>query len=527
MSEKDFLSQFSSDGKKPDSFKEEERIKVDKPKKQINPKGFIIGGVIVVILGVLSYFLFFAPKIEMPNFVGQTKSDVASWVKQQGITTSGIVFKEEYNFDNDENVILSQSVDAGKKVKNDVKITFTISLGADPDEKISVPNINSMSKSEIENWISTNKLTKTKITTTYNESVDKDSVISYEIKGVDEADFTRSSTMNITISKGPQPAGTVTVSDFKDKMYEEVESWAKTNKVTLNKIEAYSDKVDSGKVISQSVSANSTMKTTDTLTITVSKGKGIAVPNLSNMNEEQINAWIKKNNINATITSEYSTSDKRVLSSNVSSGTMISSSDDVQIVLNKGNFFYWDEEGKDIGTSIVGTKLNKLEDWCNEKRHIGIDAYVGNWSESSEVYSDKYEKGEIVSVEISSYSTAEKFNISDRLPLDVRFSVVISKGRYYSLEDNFSDNASSGDVATVSDLIDYLADRKITYTLADNIGSGDYGCQAKISGLNVNDDIYDDKQYVIEKAEGNGWRKKTVPKSTDPTETTDTTGGEN
>ena len=527
MSEKDFLSQFSSDGKKPDSFKEEERIKVDKPKKQINPKGFIIGGVIVVILGVLSYFLFFAPKIEMPNFVGQTKSDVASWVKQQGITTSGIVFKEEYNFDNDENVILSQSVDAGKKVKNDVKITFTISLGADPDEKISVPNINSMSKSEIENWISTNKLTKTKITTTYNESVDKDSVISYEIKGVDEADFTRSSTMNITISKGPQPAGTVTVSDFKDKMYEEVESWAKTNKVTLNKIEAYSDKVDSGKVISQSVSANSTMKTTDTLTITVSKGKGIAVPNLSNMNEEQINAWIKKNNINATITSEYSTSDKRVLSSNVSSGTMISSSDDVQIVLNKGNFFYWDEEGKDIGTSIVGTKLNKLEDWCNEKRHIGIDAYVGNWSESSEVYSDKYEKGEIVSVEISSYSTAEKFNISDRLPLDVRFSVVISKGRYYSLEDNFSDNASSGDVTTVSDLIDYLASRKITYTLADNIGSGDYGCQAKISGLNVDSDIYDDKQYVIEKAEGNVWYKKADTKSTNETDTTDTTGGEN
>ena len=527
MPEKDFLSQFSSDGKKPDSFKEEERIKVDKPKKQINPKGFIIGGVIVVILGVLSYFLFFAPKIEMPNFVGQTKSDVASWVKQQGITTSGIVFKEEYNFDNDENVILSQSVDAGKKVKNDVKITFTISLGADPDEKISVPNINSMSKSEIENWISTNKLTKTKITTTYNESVDKDSVISYEIKGVDEADFTRSSTMNITISKGPQPAGTVTVSDFKDKMYEEVESWAKTNKVTLNKIEAYSDKVDSGKVISQSVSANSTMKTTDTLTITVSKGKGIAVPNLSNMNEEQINAWIKKNNINATITSEYSTSDKRVLSSNVSSGTMISSSDDVQIVLNKGNFFYWDEEGKDIGTSIVGTKLNKLEDWCNEKRHIGIDAYVGNWSESSEVYSDKYEKGEIVSVEISSYSTAEKFNISDRLPLDVRFSVVVSKGKYYKLSSMFTDSGNKDDIATVSYLIDYLASRNITYTLADNIGSGDYGCQAKISGLNVNNDIYDDKQYVIEKAEGNGWYKKTDLKPTEPASTDDTTGGEN
>ena len=489
MSEKDFLSQFSSDGKKPDSFKEEERVKVDKPKKQINPKGFIIGGVIVVVVGVLSYFLFFAPKIEMPNFVGQTKSDVASWVKQQGITTSGIVFKEEYNFDNDENVILTQSVDAGKKVKSDVKITFTISLGADPDEKISVPDIKTMSKSEIENWISTNKLTKTKITTTYNESVDKDSVISYEVKGVDEADFTRSSTMNITISKGPQPAGTVTVSDFKDKTYEEVESWAKTNKVTLNKVEAYSDKVDSGKVISQSVSANSTMKTTDTLTITVSKGKGITVPDLSNMNEEQIEAWVKKNNINATITSKYSTSDKHVLSSNVTAGSMISSADDVQIVLNKGKYFYWEDEKEDL-TNIVGVNVNKLEDWCNAKREKGIDAFEGNWSESASVYSNTYSKGQIVSVEISSYSTGEKYDISDRLPLDVRFSVVVSKGKFYSLDCGSH---------TVSEIMDSLTAKGITYTLDDSIGSDSFNKEAKIQldGNDVSGYIYDDKSYKI------------------------------
>ncbi len=512
MSEKDFLSQFSSDGKKPDSFKEEERVKVEKPKKEINPKGIIIAAAVVVILALASYFLFFAPKIEMPNFVGQTKSDVASWVKQQGITTSGIVFKEEYNFDNDEDVILTQSVDAGKKVKSDVKITFTISLGADPDEKVSVPDIKSMSKSEIENWISTNKLTKTKITTTYNESVEKDTVINYEVKGVDEADFTRSSTMNITISKGPQPAGTVTVSDFKGKTYSEVESWAKTNKVTLEKVEAYSETVESGNVISQSVSANSSMKTTDTLTITVSKGKGIKVPDLTNMNEEQINAWVSKNNVSATITSKYSTSDKHVLSSNVTAGSMISTTDDVQIVLNKGKYFYAADEGL---SSIVGMNILKLEDWCNEKREKGIDAYAGNWSESSEVYSDTYTKGQIISVEISSYSTNEKYDISDRLPLDVRFSVVVSKGKYYKMNDIFT-TENNGKIATVNDLISALSSRGITYTLADNIGSGDYGCQARIVGKTPSDDLYDDGSYVIEKAEANGWY---LISSTTPTTT--------
>lgn len=496
MSEKDFLSQFSSDGKKPDSFKEEERIPINKPKKQINPKFIIIGLVVLVILFVGIYFLFLAPKIEMPNFVGQTKDDVASWVKQQEINTSGIVFKDEYNFDNDKDVILSQDVEAGKKVKNDVKITFTISLGADPDEKISLPDIKSMTKSELESWISKNKLTKTKITTSYNDTVEKDEVISYELKGVDEDNFTRSSTLNISVSKGPQPAGTVTVSDFKNKYYSEVESWAKTNKITLNKVESYSDSIESGLVMSQSVDANKTIKQGDTLTVTVSKGKGIKVPDLNSMNEEEIKSWVSKNNLNATITSKYSNSDSKVLSSNVTKGSMISSSDDINIVLNAGKYFYADDEEL---TSLLkpGASFNKLEDWCNEKRSKGIDAYVGNWSSSAEVYSNIYEKGQIISVEISSYATGKVYDANDRLPLDARFSVVVSKGRYYKMSDLFG---ASGDAATVSDVIDVLSSKGITFVLADDISTDDYDRPAKISGISMSDDLYDDVSYTISKA---------------------------
>ena len=510
MSEKDFLSQFSSDGKKPDSFKEEERVKVEKPKKEINPKGIIIAAVIVIAVGVLSYFLFFAPKIEMPDFVGQTKDDVASWVKQQGITTSGIVFKEEYNFDTDANVILDQDVKAGKKVKKDVKITFTISLGADPDEKVTIPDLKNMTKSEIESWISTNKLTKAKITTSYNDTYDKDAVISYEVKGVDEEDFTRSSTLNISISKGPQPAGTVTVTDFVGKTYEEIETWAKTNKVTLNKVEAYSDKVDSGKIISQSVKANDTMKTTDTLTVTVSKGKGIKVPDLTSMSKEQVEKWADKNNVNLTTDEMYSDSDKAILSSNVSSGQTISTSDEVKITFNLGKYFYAADESL---SNIVGMNAFKLEDWCNEKRHKGIDAYCGNWSESSQVYSDTYEKGKIVSVEISSYSTGETYDINDRLPLDVRFSIVVSKGRYYKMNEIFTTDKTE-QKATVSDIMDALSSRGITYNLASNVGSGDYGKQARIVGKTPNDDLYDDQTYTIEVCENGGWYMISSPTPT-------------
>lgn len=507
MSEKDFLSQFSSDGKKPDSYKEEVRVKVEKPKKQIDPKVFIITGVVVVVLGVLSYFLFFVPKIEMPNFVGQTKNDVAAWVKQQGITTSGIVFKDEYNFDNDEDVILDQSIEAGKKVKNDAKITFTISKGADPDEKVSVPDIKNMTKSEIESWIKENKLTKAKITTTYNETVEKDKVISYEVKGVDEADFTRSSTMNISVSKGPQPAGTVTVTDFKDKYYTEVESWAKTNKINLEKVEVYNDKVESGKVVSQSVAANKTMKQNETLTITVSKGKGVKVPDFYKMNKEEIEAWAAKNGIVPTVTTKYSNSDSHVLEANVKVGQTISASDDVQIVLNAGKYFYAADEGL---TEIVGMNANKLEDWCNSKREKGIDGFAGNWSGSSEVYSETYSKGQIVSYEISSYSTGQTYNFNDRLPLDVRFSIVVSKGKYYKLNDMFGDN---GNKATVSDIMSVLSSRNIRYKLADNITTDDYGKAARIVDKTRSDDLYDDVLYTIELSDAGDLYKKVAPAS--------------
>ena len=377
-----------------------------------------------------------------------------------------------------------------------------------------------MTKSEIESWIKENKLTKAKITTTYNETVEKDKVISYEVKGVDEADFTRSSTMNISVSKGPQPAGTVTVTDFKDKSYMEAESWAKTNKINLEKVEVFDDKVESGKIVSQSVAANKTMKQNETLTITVSKGKGVKVPDIYKMNEEEIKTWASTNGIIAlNISSKYSNEDGKVLSSNVKPGQTISTSDDVQITLNAGKYFYADVEGLNK-VLTAGAYANRLEDWCNEKRSKGIDAYAGNWSESSAVYSETYAKGQIVSYEISSYSNGGKYDINDRLPLDVRFSIVVSKGKFYKIKDSF--NTTASDTATVNDLIQYLAKKNITFVLAGDISTDDYDEPARIAGVSLDGEIYDDASYTIEKVtDGNYWK---LIKSTSNSGTSGETG---
>ena len=358
MADKDFLSQFS-DSNKPESFKEEERIPVVKERKKINPVLLGIALALLLAIAVLLYFLFLAPKISVPDFVGKNKTDVAAWVRQQGIETSGIVFDETYDFDTEEGTILSQSVPAGKKVKKDVKMNFVLSLGPDPDETIKVPDLSVMTKAEVQQWISKNKLSKTKVVTAYSESVEEDYVIDYSFSGCDEDAFTRACTLKINVSKGPAPAGKVTVEDFEKKPFETVENWAKTKKIELTKSEVYSDKVEAGYVISQSVESGKAINEGDTLHVVVSLGKAVSLPNLYGWPLKDIQNWCRKNNIYLDSEEyDYSTAAYGTcISQKPASGSVLKEGDYLTVIVSKGD--------PDLN-SFNGDTLSELNSWINE-----------------------------------------------------------------------------------------------------------------------------------------------------------------
>ena len=386
--DKDFLSQFSNDGK-PASFQEEERIPVQKERKPVNVKLIAILAAVLVVLGVLAYFLFFAPKIVMPDFVGKTKGDVAAWAKQQGVETSGIVFEEQYDFDNDNGIITSQSVKEGKKVKNNVKINFVMSLGPDPEESISVPNLNSMEKDDIQEWVTKNKLAKTKVVTAYNESVPENRVIDYTFSGCEEDTFTRGCTLKINVSKGPAPAGKVTVEDFVKKPYENAEAWAKSHKINLEKVEQYNDKVDMGYVISQSVDSGKIISEGDTITVIVSKGEAVFMPNMVGWTKKQVDAWMRKNPT-AFIDTEkglYSTEAKDVvLSQSLAAGSLIDPANLIELTLSLGNIV-------EIPDNFIGSEYHDrggLHDWKDKQNELGADITVNRiYDFSDDVEVDK------------------------------------------------------------------------------------------------------------------------------------------
>ena len=293
---------YGEDGS-PDSFQEESLTRIDKPKRQIKKSFIVLLAVVAIALGILVWYLNFAPKITMPDFVNQTLNDVAGWAKQNQIDNTYIVSKTEFSMEIDDGKIISQSVSSGKKITNKTPITFVVSDGPDPDEKVDFPaNLKSMTKSDIEEWISTNKLLKVKITTQYSTSVADGNVISYDLKSVSEDDFTRGTSLSVVCSKGAEPAGVVTVENFAGKTIAEVRTWATNKKVVLQTVEDYSDTIDSGMVISQDKKSGDTMNQGETLTVIVSKGKGVVIPNLVGYTADELTAWqSSKNNSSVTV----------------------------------------------------------------------------------------------------------------------------------------------------------------------------------------------------------------------------------
>ncbi len=496
--EKDFLSQFSNTNK-PDSFKEEVRTPVVKQKKPINRVALIIVVVILLLACILAYFLFLAPKIEMPDFVNKTKNDVAAWVKQQEIESSGIIFNEEYNFDYDADTIMSQDIEAGTKVRNDVKITFTVSKGADPDEIISVPDIKSMEKDEIKEWISDNKLTKTKITTVYDDNVEENKVVSYAFSGCDEDSFTRSSTLKINVSKGVAPAGTITVEDFVGKDYSVVESWISSKKVNVTKVESYSNDVAANCVISQSIAGGKTIKQDETLKVTVSKGKAIYMVDMSGYTDSEAISWFANNQISSYKTSKtYSWySEGEVIDYSPAAGTILNDRDDIEITISLGSRV-------SLGGLSEGMSYDKFVAVISELNEQGAQISINKKNE--DIYSYDYKKNQISSIECK--TSDNKACDLDNAPFNAKISYTLSKGKVYVID--LSDDLTIYDSTKLSykliKMTDILTEKEITYVVEDTRTEpteydGSTECQIFIGDSNEPVKLADGKSFEI--IEGN------------------------
>ena len=112
----------------------------------------------------------------------------------------------------------------------------------------------------------------------------------------------RSDEITFTFSRGTSTKNEVKLPDFVNMTKLRATAYLEKYKINYEFNDDYSTTVKKGNVIKQSIEKNKVVKVdSDKLTLTISKGKKIIVPDLKNMSLEDILNWVSKNKLKLEI----------------------------------------------------------------------------------------------------------------------------------------------------------------------------------------------------------------------------------
>lgn len=156
-------------------------------------------------------------------------------------------------------------------------------------EMLTVPDLAGKTQKQAQDIITKARFDKPRISQAYSDTVPAGQVASQEPKaGKSVAHYT---VLKVVISKGRQP---VVVPQLTGKILDEANTILKQVGLVPSVTEEFSDTVEKGKVISQSVDANQTAYRGDVINLVVSKGpQMVEMPNLVGKSESQARAALE------------------------------------------------------------------------------------------------------------------------------------------------------------------------------------------------------------------------------------------
>lgn len=215
-------------------------------------------------------------------------------------------------------LILEQSPLAGEELKQGETIRVRISDGPEPR---TVPDLTGKTRGEVQAALDELALTLTP-QDTFHPEIPKDVVVDWTPK--DER-IAKGAAVTVTFSKGPEP---VEVPSFLDKVYDEYQKLLEGLGIKVKKEEAFSDKVEAGKVISTSPST--AVQPGSEVTVIVSKGpEQVAVPNLKGLSEDEAAAKLQAAGLR--LGDRFGPPNRPVFDSSPSAGTKVDKGSTVDV----------------------------------------------------------------------------------------------------------------------------------------------------------------------------------------------------
>lgn len=354
---------------------EEDKTYLKKKKKQ----KIITIIVSIVIVITISLLVIFSQIVEVPNFVNGLNTIATKWGKNNDIE---IIEEEQYDTKITERIVISQSIKDGSRIFKKSSIKIIVSKGKDPNEKISVPEKDSATASDIKAWKEENDLSNVTIKEEHSSEIETGKIIKYEFENIatNETNFTRSDKLTIIVSKGEK---VLNMEDFTSKTQTEAEKWCQENNVNYEVKEKFSDTIENGKIISQSVENGQELTDDTTIVFEVSIGAGIKISNYSKVSSDEAQELSDKVKLKIKNVYNMNVSYGKLISQSVKAGTTKKETD------NEVTLTY--SLGKPYFSNMNGISESEIAKTFYEYNQKGVNfTYTIKYVDSSE------EKGKIV-----------------------------------------------------------------------------------------------------------------------------------
>jgi len=161
-------------------------------------------------------------------------------------------------------------------------LVVTVSQGPNMNELIDLPDFEGMTRAQIRTWQTDERVSGVTFREQSSSEVDVNYVIGVEFPStVDPANFRRSDTVTIIVSTGPE---TVQIPDLRGRDREAVAEFIENNSSIRVEFEYEAhETVPRGTVLRQSHAPNTRLAIGDTLTLILSGGNPVVVPNFGDM----------------------------------------------------------------------------------------------------------------------------------------------------------------------------------------------------------------------------------------------------
>lgn len=249
-------------------------------------KQAIWGGIAVVIALIIFFTMRMLDTIEVPDFTGQDPTSAPLQAFQVNNTTFTV---EEVHDLAEAGRIIRQSPEPGTTIRSSASISITVSLGPDLNEIIELPDFHTKNRAQIRTWQEQNQMRSIQFSDEPHPSIPQHEVIRVEFPATSDPDhFRRSDSLRIFVSSGP---ATVQIGNMVGNDRDEVDTFIENNPAINVELEfvAHST-IAHGNVLAQSVPAGTRLAHGETLTLTLSAGEPVEVPDFSGMRRIDVEA---------------------------------------------------------------------------------------------------------------------------------------------------------------------------------------------------------------------------------------------